>query len=408
MSVLYLVFRALMRKQTFFQLNRVVLLSIVGLSLIIPFVYLPQTIQPVISFQLPMVYLFNAQNHQFSGEAALTGIQFVDHQLQMIYLSGFFVVLLASFISFLRVIIFFRKSSVLSKNGFQLLIARGDIPAFSIGHYVIISQSDFDTNREAILTHEKAHIRFGHFYDLFFLELVKIIFWFNPVIYLLIKDLKSIHEFQADDSTLKNGIDATKYQLLIIQKCVGHQKFALANSFNHCQIKNRIVMMNKQKTNKGWSWKAAAFIPMLALLLMAFGRTGENVSVENSVNKDFLIQKKVNFQDTTRKTAEKVYSEVEEMPQFPGGMQALMNWIGSNTKYPAEAVTKGIQGKVFVSFVVNSEGVIENAKIERSVDPALDAEAIRVISSMPSWIPAKQKGKPVSASMTIPINFNLK
>jgi biopolymer transport protein ExbD len=109
------------------------------------------------------------------------------------------------------------------------------------------------------------------------LETIKIIFWFNPLVYRLTNDLKEIHEFQADDCTLNQGIDATKYQLLIIQKCVGHQKFALANSFNHCQIKKRIAMMNKQKTSNSRRWKVATFLPLLALLLMAFGRTGEKV-----------------------------------------------------------------------------------------------------------------------------------
>ncbi|WP_430974216.1 M56 family metallopeptidase [Sunxiuqinia rutila] len=160
------------------------------------------------------------------------------------------------------------------------MIIADDIPAFSFGRYILISQYDYETNSEAIITHERSHISLGHFYDLMLMELAKIIFWFNPLIYRLARDLKEIHEFQADHNTLHSGIDATQYQLLIIQKCVGHQKFALANSFNHCQIKNRITMMNKQKTSKAWRWKVATFLPLLALLLMAFGRTGENAPPE--------------------------------------------------------------------------------------------------------------------------------
>ncbi|MGQ7870695.1 M56 family metallopeptidase [Sunxiuqinia sp. sy24] len=160
------------------------------------------------------------------------------------------------------------------------MIIADDIPAFSFGRYILISQYDYDTNSEAIITHERSHISLGHFYDLMLMELAKIIFWFNPLIYRLARDLKEIHEFQADHNTLHSGIDATQYQLLIIQKCVGHQKFALANSFNHCQIKNRITMMNKQKTSKAWRWKVATFLPLLALLLMAFGKTGVNAPPE--------------------------------------------------------------------------------------------------------------------------------
>jgi len=295
-----------MRKQTFFQLNRVILLSIVAFSVIIPLVQLPQTMQPVVSFQLaPVADKIVEYDLNLPAETAPTGTEVAGQPvetispkfaiawpklLQMIYLSGLLVALLVSLTGFLNILVLFRKVPAISKDGFRLLIAPGDIPAFSLGRYLFISKSDFETNGDTILTHEKAHIRHGHFYDLLFIELVKIIYWFNPVIYWLNRDLKAVHEFQADDSTLNNGIDATQYQLLIIQKCVGHQRFALANSFNHCQIKNRIVMMNKQKTSKAWSWKAAAFLPMLALLLMAFGRTGENVPRE-SIESQTLVQK---------------------------------------------------------------------------------------------------------------------
>jgi len=252
--------------------------------------------QPAITFQLsPVADKIEVYDLNLPAETAKTGTEVAGQPvetsspqftiswpklLQIIYISGLFVAFLVSLIGFLHILILLRKVPVISKDGFRLLIAQDDIPAFSLGRYLFISKSDFETNGDAILTHEKAHVRHGHFYDLLLLEVVKIVYWFNPVIYFLIRDLKAIHEFQADDSTLNNGIDATKYQLLIIQKCVGHQKFALANSFNHCQIKNRIVMMNKQKSQKAWRWTAAAFIPMLALLLMAFGKMGENVPPE--------------------------------------------------------------------------------------------------------------------------------
>ena len=103
------------------------------------------------------------------------------------------------------------------------MIVNDDIPAFSFKRHILISQQDYETNSEAILTHELSHIRQGHFYDLMLMELVKIIYWFNPLVYRMDSDLKEIHEFQADEHTLNSGIDATKYQLLIIQKCVGHQ-----------------------------------------------------------------------------------------------------------------------------------------------------------------------------------------
>ena len=630
MSILYLVFRTLMRKQTFFQLNRVILLSIIVFPTIIPLVHLPQTIQPDISFQLvPVPNKIEVYNTDLQEEVDLTRKDGAGQPmktnsphfaipwpqlLQLIYLSGLIVALLASLTGFLKILILFHKEQVISKDGFRLLIAKDDIPAFSLGRYMFISRSDFETSGETILTHEQAHIRNGHFYDLIVLEFVKIFYWFNPVNYWLIRDLKAVHEYQADESTLNNGIDATLYQLLIIEKCVGHKKFALANSFNHCQIKNRIVMMNKQKSNKAWRWKAVAFLPILALLLMAFGRT-QNISntldnkmtgnmseliVKNSDKikidekksvlssnsklnlqepkgsivkgkvilsdgrplqkssvtikgtnnrvitdkdgrfkfdnvpkdgelvfqnlglitsfvkpdfKNFMIIKmepgsfwidpvkvighvidqtppaalpKVSFAshmtinpplfivdgemaDKSKmdqiehddvafvnvlkgksatdkygpmakngaleiKTKKKVilpaqiskvnvevneYSDnqkmdihsnnvIEEMPEFVGGMKELMKFIADNIKYPDQALTDKAQGNIEVNFIINQNGVVEKAKVAKDVHPALDAEAIRVISSMPDWNPGKQGGKSVDVSLTIPIRFSLK
>src|SRR5665647_850090 len=225
MSVLYLVFRTLMRKQTFFQLNRLILLSIVGISIIIPLVHLPQTIQPAISFQLaPVADKIEVYDLNLPAETAQTGTEIASQPvetsypqftiswpklLQMIYISGILVALLVSLIGFLNILLLFRKVPVISKDGFRLLIAQDDIPAFSFGRYLFISKSDFETSGDAILTHEKAHVRHGHFYDLLLLEVVKIIYWFNPIIYWLISDLKAVHEFQADNRTLNHGIDAT-------------------------------------------------------------------------------------------------------------------------------------------------------------------------------------------------------
>lgn len=171
-----------------------------------------------------------------------------------------------------------RKATLLQMNGYRLLIVDREVPSFAFGRSVVISQTDYDAHGPTILSHEQAHVRLNHFADLLLLELVRTIHWFNPAVYALIGDMKEIHEFQADQQTLHSGIDAKQYQILIIQKGVGPRRFALANSFNHCQIKKRIIMMNKSKTSKAWHWKVATFLPLLALLLMAFGKPGENVA----------------------------------------------------------------------------------------------------------------------------------
>lgn len=100
-----------------------------------------------------------------------------------------------------------------------------------------------------------------------------------------------------------------------------------------------------------------------------------------------------------------IFQVVEDMPSFPGGN--VQKWIGKNTKYPVLAMENGIQGKVYIQFVIEKDGSITDTKVLRGVDASLDKEAIRVINSMPKWKPGKQRGKPVRVSYTLPINFQL-
>jgi len=279
-----------MRNETFFRISRSVLLFIVFASVVIPFIYLPQSNHPIVSIKLDPIFQGNTiiekpvetdeatpatYSSLTNSNASQPIVISTKTVLLFIYLTGVFISLLLFVYSICSVLRLFRKSRKSTLEGIQVRIHNTDIPAFSFRRRILISRHDYNTNAEAILTHELSHIRHGHFYDLMLMEMVKIIYWFNPLIYRMGRDLKDIHEFQADEHTLNSGVDSTKYQLLIIQKCVGHQSFALANSFNHCQIKRRITMMNKSKTSKAWCWKVATFLPLLALLLMAFGKRGE-------------------------------------------------------------------------------------------------------------------------------------
>jgi TonB family protein len=647
-SLLYLGFRILMRKETFFKLNRALLLSVVVCSAVIPLLYLPQFIQPTIQngwmprLQNQEIMLAPQSPLEESTQTVTVPTEQTKtvireefpwiKLLQTIYLAGILITLLILIHGIISILMLFRKAKFIQMDGFRLLIIEHEISPFSFGRIVVISQSDYDTHQQAILAHEEAHIRLNHFFDLALLETIKILHWFNPVIYWLIRDMKEIHEFQADQYTLNKGIDATQYQILIIQKSVGPQRFALANSFNHCQIKKRIIMMNKQKTSKARRWKVATFLPLLALLLMAFSKTGGNVlpnsevspnastaaqepekqwteadfgkpiydvknqtrttlgipiridseskiflrdepsSFENittiakqnfdynladeKLKKEFekisingqqgmaqrfnipyvfknpaaspeVVQKVLNsigkaametrqkyaseiyktdyqkltatqksdinklvpavvvvqvfpFVQTTSATntssfsieiraegiiippSEKaislaemkkqveiyatgktnsvvsvktanglnsdllnkvkdalksvknissnytvfdpVYVMVDEMPEFPGGIIAFREWVSKNTKYPEKA--NKIEGKVYVSFFINSKGKAESAKIEKGLSPELDAEALKIVSQMPVWKPGKQNGIPVNVKYTTPIKFS--
>ena len=304
LSLLYLFFRLLMRNETFFRISRSVLLFIVFASVVIPFIVLPHTIHPDVSIKLDPIFqgntiiekpvqveevnpaIYSSKTNSAASPPIIISTKTV---LLYIYLTGVLISLLLFVYSIFLVLRLFRKSRKTTLDGIQIMIHNSDIAAFSFRRRILISKHDYDTNADAVLTHELSHIRHGHFYDLMLMEMVKIIYWFNPLIYRIGRDLKDIHEFQADEHTLNSGVDSTKYQLLIIQKCVGHQSFALANSFNHCQIKKRITMMNKSKSSKAWCWKVATFLPLLALLLMAFGKRGENPPEKRNLPETVVI-----------------------------------------------------------------------------------------------------------------------
>ena len=308
-SLLYIVFRVVMRKESFFVLNRILLLSIVFTSALIPLFHLPLVIPSPVQIEL-LPFLTSDETQTLAGSNISIGqpieqpfseklvpvneankTTFSRYQLlQYLYLAGLLIALLMLVHGLFSVLLLFRKAKSIRTEGYRLLVIKKEIATFSFGRTVIISQKDYSEHRQPILTHEQAHIQLYHFFDLLLLEIVSIFHWFNPFVYWLIRDMKEIHEFQADDFTLNKGIDATQYQLLIIQKGVGPQRFALANSFNYCQIKKRIAMMNKQKTRKVWNWKVATFLPMLALLLMAFGKRGTNVPEKINLHEKITVE----------------------------------------------------------------------------------------------------------------------
>ena len=301
MSILYGVFHILLRKEKFFKLNRRLLIAILIFSAVIPLTYMPEIYTPDISIEIEepvsIVTIPNTTNIETAAHVETQLAKYTQNIEPIVrthiikedktysissitivgtlYLFGLMLSLILSIVGISRTISLIRKPKKVKKDGYSLLLLDKEIPAFSFGKNIVISKTDYQSNKQEILTHEEAHVRHMHSLDLLLLEVVKIVYWFNPLVYIMTRNLKEIHEYQADEYTINNGIDAINYQKLIIKKCVGHEQFALANSFHHCQIKKRIAMINKKQTGKAWKWKAAAFIPVACLLLMSFSNTLE-------------------------------------------------------------------------------------------------------------------------------------
>ena len=433
LAVFYLFYRLLLSRETFHRFNRIALLGILILSCAIPFAEVTMKEPMEVSQQLltwEELLLMADLNRTATVEAAPVSAITWREVLLMVYLLGIVFFFLRNVWSLTRMLRLIKGSTLVrQENGITLITHQKKIAPFSWMKFVMISEKDLKENGEEILTHEYAHIRKRHSIDLLIADICIFFQWFNPASWLLKQELQNIHEFEADESVIAQGIDAKKYQLLLIKKAVGTRLYSMANSFNHSKLKKRITMMLKEKSSPWARLKYLYVLPVAAIAVTAFARPEVSDKVEkiSSVKVNDLaaiVETKVaeSAGDTTKPADVKyvpaevrkrlkgtlVFEVAEEMPEFPGGgMSALMSYLKDNMRYPASAKEKGTQGRVTVQFVVDKDGSIKEPKLLRSVDKDMDAEALRLISNMPKWKPGRQKGQPVAVKYTVPVMFSL-
>lgn len=171
-------------------------------------------------------------------------------------------------------------------DGTTLVCVDGDVTPISWWRNIVISERDLTENGEAILAHERAHIRLRHSLDLLLIDLAGAVQWFNPAMWLLRRDLRAIHEYEADADVIASGADARSYQLLLIRKAVGGRWYSIANSFNHSKLKNRITMMSRKKSSQRTRARALFLLPLAGLALGAFAET-VYVRSDDKVTKEF-------------------------------------------------------------------------------------------------------------------------
>ena len=304
----------------------------------------------------------------------------------------------------------------------EVIVLNKEIAPFSFLKWIFINP-DLHTESELkeILTHESIHTTQMHTADVFLSELMVIYFWINPFAWLLRREIRQNLEFIADNKVLESGFDSKKYQYHLLQLSYQTFEHKLANNFNVSPLKKRIIMMNQQKTSKAGLLKYSLVVPLaLALIIssnaQAIVTKAKEALKESSITTELQnpqkkqeqpVKTEMKFTPPVIVIDSKVFEVVEKMPEYPGGQDALMTFLAQNIKYPAAAAENNIQGRVIVKFVVNKEGKVEQAEILRGVDPAIDKEALRVVNTMPQWIPGEQLGKKVSVYFVLPISFKL-
>ncbi|WP_455665450.1 TonB family protein [Phocaeicola sp.] len=276
LAVFYLFYRLLLSKETFHRFNRIALLGILILSCVIPFaeVTVKEPIEVSQQFlTLEELLLMADLNRAATVEAAPVSMITWRETLLIVYILGIIFFFLRNLWSLGRMLRLIKGSNIArQENGITLITHQKDIAPFSWMKFVVISEKDLMENGEEILTHEYAHIHKRHSIDLLIADICIFFQWFNPASWLLKQELQNIHEFEADESVIAQGIDAKKYQLLLIKKAVGTRLYSMANSFNHSSLKKRITMMLKKKSNPWARFKYLYILPLAAIAVAAFAR----------------------------------------------------------------------------------------------------------------------------------------
>ena len=415
-ALFYAFYRLFFYKDTFFHWRRIALLSFFAISLLYPLLNIQgwiKTHEPMVAMaDLYATIILPEQTVTPQQEPTMNWQELTILFMKIIYWSG--VLFLATrFLlqlgSIIRLHIQCSKSTI---QGTRVHLLKKVNGPFSFFRWIFIyPQSHTESEISEIITHEETHARQYHSVDVLISELMCTFCWFNPFIWLMKREVRGNLEYMADHRVLETGHDSKSYQYHLLG--LAHHKAAanLSNSFNVLPLKNRIKMMNKRRTKEIGRTKYLMFLPLAAILMIVsniemVARTTEKFAKEITLPQG-TKEKEVTKTQIKSVPDSVVFLVVEEMPDFPGGMKALMDYLSENVKYPAEAHAIGAQGRVIVSFTVKKDGSIADTKVERSVNPYLDKEAMRVIAAMPKWKPGKQRGEAVNVKFTVPVAFRL-
>ena len=300
------------------------------------------------------------------------------------------------------------------KNGLTVIQSKKISSPFSFFNSVFIQKGLNEASLEPILCHESSHVNRVHSFDIVLMSLIKIVQWFNPFIYFLRKSLVSVHEYQADGDVIERGFNIEEYQTIILNLQFGFSPSVTNRLHNSLTIKRFRKMGNllKMKTSV-WSVLAVVlFVSVLFAVVSCKSRKEPEVVKEQEKVADKLPDAGAGTYkapvDTSSSNDAVPFTVVEVKPTFNGGDENYFTkWVARQLKYPAVAKERKIQGRVILQFIVNKEGKVTNVKVVKGVDPHLDAEAVRAVSSSPLWKPGYQNNAAVNVKYTFPVIYML-
>lgn len=438
LACFYIMYKLCFSNDTFFHIRRSVLISGILFAFVYPFIVLHSWVkeQKILS-NAADYYVELKELVVTSTQADPLSLQSIQGYLFYVYI-GISLLLVANFLLKLCMLLRIKFGCKPTQyRGVTLYVPRGEMAPFSFFKWIFVDPSRFsDKEIDEVILHEQTHSKGGHSFDLLILEVVKILCWANPFVWLLSREVEQNLEYIADNAVVNSGIDAKAYQYHLVGVASGMPMSVLHTGFNYYNLKKRILVLNQKRSKRITCAKYALLVPV-CLLFIATNSIETVTKLANSMVSEIkelpaqlsaaqhlpqvtlpqFMQKDKSEQPVSLVVEkpkakpldpnEEIFVTVEDMPEFPGGQRNLMSFIGRNVKYPVVAQENGIQGRVVVQFVINKDGQVADATVVRGVDPSLDKEALRVINAMPNWKPGSQRGNPVNVKYTVPVQFRL-
>ena len=396
-----------LRRDRWLQLSIVYLVTTLWFSVVFPWFTLPESLASASQKVIPTEgYMMTLDEIDISANAASRTINLTDIHLIGIALCLAYLLfqLGAQAIAIARL----RRRNTVYKtaDGFDiprkasLILLDDDTAPYSFFNQIVVGTRGLsDDELRCILAHESHHVSHNHTYDLLAAWLLCCGAWFNPFAWLIMREIRAVHEYQADAASI-GACGREDYLHLLYRQATGTGYGHITNNFKSINLKKRIVMMNKSKTRFG-AWKVVAALPVVALLLVVgcnhtTTETAEQTAVTEATVEPVLFD-----------YSEDSLPEGFTAPEYEGGMEALYKYLAENIQYPEQAKADGIQGRVLIRFVVMNDGSIVNVEVAKGIGGGCDEEAVRVVKGMSKWKPAIYEGKTVNVNYALPITFKL-
>ncbi|MGE4568493.1 MAG: M56 family metallopeptidase [Bacteroidales bacterium] len=442
--LVYLFYRLFLRRETYFHYNRLFLVSGLVLSVVLPL--LPSTLLPFSLSEsrvgaFPVMLQAAVVTSVRTGAPVVADSTSIPSLLPLFYFAGVCLLGMSMVMGIVRLVRLYSRNPKVHEVGFVVVLLKKKITPFTFFRWLFVHRDDFHPQqRSAMLAHEIAHREQGHSFDLLLLELVTLIQWFNPFVWMVGKALRKEQEYLADGQVLRLGYNRIAYQQLLLEHCLGIDSIPLTTHYNRSLL---LYRMKKMATPKSKPWVKIKYLISALFTLITAGLlalnplsptpamvdTGHKLFSENRSALSQGVDSSVAHPDSQRFVA------IDTPALYNGGeLSGVKTFINQNLKYPAIAIEKGLQGRVYVAYSIDEKGILVEPSVKQSrltvIDAtnrateistesgkvpealkdavaALEQEALRVVGLLDGFTPAKMEGKAVKVSYLLPIQFVL-